>query len=61
MKEGGVMEKAKRKVRICLICVIMVAIIVGIFYYYNELGKENLHGEGTLIQSIHSGWDKLWR
>lgn len=55
------MEKAKRKVRICLICVVMIAIIVGIFYYYNELGNDSLHGEGTLIRSIHSGWDKLWR
>ena len=61
LKEGGCMEKAKRKVRVCLICVVMIAIVVGIFYYYyNELGNENFQREGTLIRSAHVGWERLW-
>lgn len=53
------MEKAKRRVRICLIFVVMLAVIMGFFYYYNALDDETLEGEGTLITAVHSGWDSL--
>ncbi len=43
------MEKAKRRVRICLVCVVLLAVVVGIFYYYNQLGDESLQDEGTLV------------
>lgn len=43
------MEKAKRRVRVCLICVVLLAIVVGIFYYYNQMGDEALQDEGTLV------------
>ena len=43
------MEKAKKRVRICLLCVIMLAIIVGILYYYHDLGDSGVKAEGTLV------------
>lgn len=53
------MERAKKRVRVCLIFVVMLAAILGIFYYYNELGDDTLEGEGTLIHGAFSGWDSL--
>ena len=50
------MEKAKRRVRVCLICVVMIAVIMGIFYYYHELNKEGIQAEGTLVSTISSEW-----
>ena len=44
------MEKAKRRVRVCLICAVMLAVIVGIVYYYNEMGDEASQDGGTLVQ-----------
>jgi hypothetical protein len=43
------MEKAKRRVRICLLCVVMLAVIVGILYYYHDLGESGAKAEGTLV------------
>lgn len=55
------MEKAKKRVRICLICVVMLAVVVGILYYYNELGDEAMQSEGTLITAVHKGWNNIWQ
>ena len=46
------MEKAKRKVRYCLVIVTMIAIVVGIIYYYNNMRKDSLEGEGTLVRAM---------
>ena len=43
------MEKAKRRVRICLLCVVIIAIFMGILYYYHDLGDTGIQAEGTLI------------
>ena len=55
------MEKAKRRVRICLLCVVVVAIVMWILYYYHDLGDSGMHTEGTLISAVHSGWQRLWK
>lgn len=55
------MEKAKKRVGICLICVVMLAIVVGILYYYNELGDDAMQSEGTLITATYKGMDSLWQ
>lgn len=44
------MEKAKKRVRICLVCVAMLAVIMGILYYYHGLQKEGIQAEGTLVR-----------
>ena len=46
------MEKAKRRVRICLLCVVMLAIIMGILYFYHDLGDSGIQAEGTLISRV---------
>ena len=51
------MEKAKRRVRVCLICIVMIAAVMGIFYYYHELSKEGIQAEGTLVSVTSSEWD----
>ncbi len=43
------MEKAKRRVGVCLICVVMLAVIMGIFYYYHSMDEDGLQAEGTLV------------
>ena len=43
------MEKAKRRVRVCLLCVVILAAIMGILYYYHSLGEEQIQAEGTLV------------
>lgn len=53
------MEKAKRRVRICLLCVVLTAVIMGILYYYNEIQNESIKGEGTLVTAIDIGWNHL--
>ena len=45
------MEKAKKRVRICLLCVVMLAVIMGILYYYHGLNEEEIQSEGTLVSS----------
>ena len=55
------MERAKRKVRVCLIFVVMLAIVMGIIYYYNELNDDTVEGEGTLITTVPFGWEQLCR
>ena len=43
------MEKAKRRVRICLLCVVIIAVVMGILYYYHGLNEERNVNEGTLV------------
>lgn len=50
------MEKVKRRVRICLLCVVFIAIVMGILYYYHNLGDSGIHAEGTLISSVAIPW-----
>lgn len=49
------MEKAKKRVRICLICVVIIAVIMGILYYYHELGDNGVQAEGTLVSAENIG------
>lgn len=53
------MEKAKRRVRICLLCVVMIAVIMGILYYYHGLNEDGIQAEGTLVSASYKGWEKL--
>ena len=55
------MEKAKRRVRICLLCVVMLAIVMGILYYYHDLGESGINADGTLISSVNILRNAVWR
>lgn len=43
------MEKAKKRVRICLLCVVFVAVVMGILYYYHGMNEDGVQAEGTLV------------
>lgn len=44
------MEQARKRIRVCLICVVMAAVIVGFIYYFNDVREESDMSEGTLVQ-----------
>lgn len=43
------MEKAKRRVRMCLLCVVIIAVVMGILYYYHGMNEDGTQTEGTLV------------
>lgn len=45
------MEEARRKLRVCLICVVMAAVIVGIIYYVGAVNTEKQVNDGTLVRT----------
>lgn len=53
------MEKAKKRVRICLLCVVVLAIVVGILYYYHDLEEPEIQAEGTLVlEGCQNVWEQ---
>lgn len=46
------MDKLRRKVRLCLFFMIILATAVGVFYYCSQLGEPKEVTEGTLISSL---------
>ncbi len=53
------MDEARKKLRVCLICVVAVAVIVGAVYYFQDLKGTQQTSEGTLV-TISEG-SVLWR
>lgn len=49
------MEQARKRIRICLICVVMTAVIVGFIYYFNDVSEQSDMSEGTLVQEVSPG------
>lgn len=46
------LEKARKRLRICLIAVVILAIVAGCAYYFGDFGKERDVTEGTLVREI---------
>ena len=44
------MDDARKKLRVCLICVVMAAVIVGFAYYFNDVRTRRTMDEGTLVR-----------
>ncbi len=44
------MDNARKKLRVCLICVVMAAVIVGFIYYFNDVRSQSTVNEGTLVK-----------
>ena len=53
-------EKGKRRIRICLLCLVLAAVVVGLFYYYYQMQSEQEGMQGTLITNIGAGMKQLW-
>jgi len=60
-KKVEIMEKAMKRVRICLLCVVIIAVVMGILYYYHGLEEEQAQVEGTLVSAYSEGWKMLCR
>lgn len=45
------MEEARRKLRICLIFVVALAVIVGCVYYFGDMKNSESISEGTLVRT----------
>ena len=46
------LEKARKRLRICLIAVVLLTIVAGCAYYFGDFGKERDVTEGTLVREI---------
>jgi len=55
------MEKSRRRLRICLFCVILMAIAIGIIYYFYDVRGGEKISEGTLITCVKNWVGKLWQ
>lgn len=65
------MDNARRKLRVCLICVVMAAVVIGLIYYLNDMRGKRKINEGTLVKNVMylneenwqatgSGTDGMW-
>ncbi len=43
------MDEARKKLRMCLIFIVLFAVIVGCIYYFGEKSRKNNVSEGTLV------------
>lgn len=55
------MQEGRKRVRICLICIVFLAVVAGMFYYYYEMQTEITGEEGTLISQVEMGFSRLWQ
>ena len=44
------MDEARRKIRICLFCIVMIAVLVGVAYYMSDVKSGGKMEEGTLVR-----------
>lgn len=58
-REVEALKQARRKVRICLLCVLFAAVLVGVVYYYYD-GRGDWSGDVTLV-GIQKNGGSVWR
>lgn len=49
------MEEARKKIRMCLVFVVAIAVIIGLIYYFHDVKGNHGVNEGTLVREIESG------
>ena len=54
------MENARRKLRVCLICVVMAAVGIGLIYYFNDMRDHGKLNEGTLVKNVMHLNEENW-
>ncbi len=45
------MDEARRKLRLCLIIVVLAAVAVGVIYYFTDVYGQNKVSDGTLVKN----------
>lgn len=53
------MEKARKRVNLCVFVVVLTAIVIGILYYYGEIHGQPTVSDGTLISNLGMEWKWL--
>lgn len=43
------MERAKRRLYVCLLAVCLTAVILGIVYYCSDMNQNEMENKGTLV------------
>ena len=46
------MEEGRRKIRYFLFCVVLAAVLMGIFYYFTEIYQTTDISDGTLVHLV---------
>lgn len=54
------MEQAVKRVWLCVLLVVCIAVTLGIIYYYSNSRDETLQKEGTLISAVQMDRGKTW-
>ena len=44
------MDEARKKLRICLIFLVIAAVVIGVIYYVNDVYSKKDVNDGTLVQ-----------
>ena len=60
------MDEARKKLRVCLVCVVAAAILLGLVYYFLDVRGEEKISEGTLVEAgeegssanVYQDWDR---
>lgn len=55
------MEHARKKIWVCLLCVVAAAVLVGVCYYFTEVRQTEVSGEGTLVRLERSEKGSRWQ
>ncbi len=55
------MEKARKRIKFCMVFVVLTAVVIGIFYYYGQMLDKPSNNEGTLISNVQMGMRRLCR
>lgn len=55
------MEKSRKRVRVCLFCVVLTAVLIGFIYYFTNVKNTKAIDDGVLITGTGIRWEKLWQ
>ena len=44
------MDEARKKLRVCLVCVVAASVLLGLIYYFADVSGEAEISEGTLVK-----------
>lgn len=55
------MDKSRKKLRLCLFCVVLIAVAIGFIYYFISSGSRAGIDDGVLITGTGVRLERLWR
>ncbi len=47
------MDEARKKLRLCLIFIVVLAVMIGVIYYFTDVYGQDKVSEGTLVKAIY--------